>query len=330
MTGKKLAKRILATTAGACALMTAGQTAAQSYTDFAASCVGTANVACIAQIGDGNNTAIDQSNAQTSRALVYIQGNNNGTGSIAQVQSSALTLHQVPQTITIPNGNNGGGNNGGSNNGGNNNGQNPNSGGSNNGGQNGNPNNNGGTNNGGSNNGGGNNGEQTVTVTPPDVYTAAIVMPVNLPSGTIVQRGSNNSAEVQILGDSNDFYVAQEIGGNRAVQRITGNGNTAVIIQNGNDDASQTQNGNNNLAYVKQSSGTNVARLYQQDDSSKILLEQSGGAEATLAQYGGNNSIALRQTGVVTAAITQYGGRSIAIDQQAGVAGASAIAVTQY
>ncbi|RYE69394.1 MAG: hypothetical protein EOO79_01835 [Oxalobacteraceae bacterium] len=316
MTGKKLAKGILATTAGALALMTASHAAAQTYADFASSCVGTANVACIAQIGDGNNTSIDQSNAQTSKALVYIQGDNNGTGNVASVSSGALTRYEVVQPANN-NGNNGGSNNGGSNNGGGNGGSN--NGGSNNGGGNG------GSNNGGSNNGNGNGNKQPVVVT-----TAAIAIPANLPSGTIVQRGPNNSAEVRIQGSNNDFYVSQEIGGNWAAQRITGSGNTAVIIQNGNDTASQTQIGNSNVAYVKQSSGANNATLYQQDSTSEILLEQSGGASATLSQYGGNNDIALRQTGVVTASITQYGNRSIAIDQQAGMAGASAIAITQY
>ncbi|MCW1431593.1 hypothetical protein [Novosphingobium sp. JCM 18896] len=314
MTGKKLAKGILATTAGALALMTASHAAAQTYAEFAASCVGTANVACIAQIGDGNNTSIDQSNADGSKAQVYIQGNNNGTGTIATIGNGAPVQLFKETVVVVPAASAPGKSDGHSQDGDKGQGDQHHQ-----------------------SDGKGNNKDAGATTTQL-VLTPAdrpITLPTNLPSGTITQRGSRNSAEVAILdGDDNDFYISQTGGNNQAYQRITGDRNLAVIIQQGElgarNSASEIQSGANNIAYVKQTGGGNTANL-SQDGNSTILLEQENGFNtANLTQTGGANYIALRQTGGADISISQAGGRSIAIEQSAGTFGTSGLSVMQY
>lgn len=312
--GKKIALAALMSGAALGLASVASAQSAPTLSEFRTSCVGTANVACVAQIGDSNAVTIDQTDARASTARVYIRGDNNGTGTIATigdgnpVQLLKETVVVVPAPASAP-----GKSDGHSQDGDNGQGDQHHQ-----------------------SDGKGNNKDAGTTTTKV-VLTPAdrpIILPTNLPSGVVTQRGPRNTAEVAILdGDNNDFYISQEIGDNRAYQMITGDRNLAVIMQRGElgapNYASQTQNGSNNIAYVKQSGGGNYASLSQNGGSTILLEQENGFNRANLTQTDSGNYIALRQTGGADISITQTGGRSIAIEQSAGTFGSSGISVTQ-
>lgn len=317
----------------------------------AAACSGASaqSVAFIEQVGDYNQTSIDQSGATGStalaqakgsenlldltqggrdnRAVVSVTGNRNGRGNAPG--GTGRTMAFAPQTLktfSVSNGNSG------------NNGQgNPCGGGNGNG--TGNPcNGNNGNSNGNGNAGGNNNAAPSSALTPL----------ANLESGVIRQSGERNLAGVLIKGESNDFHVSQFGNDNKAAQALSGSFNQAAIVQGTPDGptgsgnkAVQVQHGGSNSAYAHQAGNSNVAVQVQAGGigatpawaettltSAGTLAGAAGNAnytqsaEAVLASYnargaGTGNSITLQQNGDGnTALLGQFGNdNSIALRQ---------------
>lgn len=283
MTRRTLAKFWLALLGGGIAVSAGAGAVAQSLAQFEASCAGTANVACVAQIGSTNNSSVDQTGAQKSRALVYIRGDNNGTGIVSPVSSGALAaLSQTTVTgiadtsdltppddgetqyrLTYP----------------------------------GSP-----------------------IRMPANLASGAIIQRGRDNRATVVvggdgndfhvsQLAGNNSAEQNILGHSNTV-VALQGGSDMAVQSLAGSGNVSYAAQSGgNNFASAMQTADASRILLEQNGGSNSANLAQVGFGHSIALRQTGGVSATIAQYGSAKSIAVEQSagiaGVSAIAITQ-------------------------
>lgn len=178
--------------------------------------------------------------------------------------------------------------------------------------------------------------------------TATLTPLANLESGVIRQSGERNLAGVLISGDSNDFHVSQLGNGNKAAQALSGALNQAAIVQGTPDGATgsgnsavQIQLGTGNSAYAHQAGNNNIAVQAQAGNGgateawAETALTSAGtlagaagnanyaqSAEAVLASYnargnGSGNSITLQQNGDNnTALLGQFGdNNSIALRQ---------------
>ena len=189
--------------------------------------------------------------------------------------------------------------------------------------------------------------------------TSTLTPLANLESGVIRQSGERNLAGVLIKGDSNDFHVSQLGNDNKAAQAISGSSNQAAIVQCtpdgalGSDNrAVQVQRGSSNSAYAHQAGSHNVAALVQagglgaSPTTAEAALAGAGGlvgvagsanytqsAEAVLASYsargeGTGNSITLQQNGDNNIALLgQFGNDNSIALRQPGDAYAS---ITQF
>lgn len=311
------------------------------------------SVAFIEQVGDYNQTSIDQSGATGStalaqtkgsenllnltqggrdnRAVVSVTGNRNGRGNAPGGTGRTMTF--APQTLKVYGVSNGNSGNNGNSGQGNPCGQGQGQG-------TGNPcNGNNGGSGGNGNAGGSSNGPtQSFTLTPL----------ASLESGVIRQSGERNLAGVLIKGDSNDFHVSQLGNDNKAAQAISGSFNQAAIVQGTPDGATgsgnsavQVQRGGSNSAYAHQAGNNNIAVQVQAGNGgtpqgwAETALTSAGtlagtagnanytqSAEAVLATYnargtGTNNSITLQQNGDNNIALLgQFGdNNSIALRQ---------------
>lgn len=318
----------------------------------AAACSGAnaQSVAFIEQVGDYNQTSIDQSNATGSAAstrtkgsanllditqsgrdngvIVSVTGNRNGQGDV--LGGSGRTMAFEPKKLTglakgefkVRHANNGQGDPCGSGNG-----QGV-----------GNPCK--------SNNGNdGANGNAGLKAHPSAVTLTPLA---NLESGVIRQSGERNLAGVLIKGDSNDFHVSQLGNDNKAAQALSGSFNQAAIVQGtpggptGNSNSAvQMQRGTGNSAYAHQAGNSNLAVQVQAGNGGTFeawataelatagtLAGVAGNAnytqsaEAVLASYnargdGTGNSITLQQNGDNNIALLgQFGdNNSIALRQ---------------
>ncbi len=330
----------------------------------AAACSGASaqSVAFIEQIGDYNQTNIDQSRATGStavvqakgsntlldltqvgrdnRAVVSVTGNRNGrgdapggTGRTMAFAPKTLSPYVIASESKQNRSNNGQGDPCGS-------GQGQGTG---------NPCNSNNGNDGANGNAGHKDAAQSFTLTPL----------ANLESGVIRQSGERNLAGVLIKGDSNDFHVSQFGNDNKAAQALSGSLNQAAIVQgtpdgptgNGNK-AVQVQRGSSNSAYAHQAGSNNVAALVQagglgaSPTTAEAALTGAGGlaavagsanytqsAEAVLASYnargdGTGNSITLQQKGDNSVALLgQFGNDNSIALRQPGDAYAS---ITQF
>ncbi|WP_141397803.1 hypothetical protein [Novosphingobium sp. Chol11] len=156
--------------------------------------------------------------------------------------------------------------------------------------------------------------------------SATLTPLANLESGVIRQSGERNFAGVLIKGDSNDFHVSQLGNDNKAAQAVSGAFNQAAIVQgtpNGatgsGNSAVQVQHGGFNSAYAHQAGNNNIAVQVQAGNGgtteawAETALASAGtlgaaagnanytqSAEAVLASYsargnGTKNSITLQQ-----------------------------------
>lgn len=188
--------------------------------------------------------------------------------------------------------------------------------------------------------------------------TSTLAPLANLESGVIRQSGERNLAGVLIKGDSNDFHVSQLGNDNKAAQAVSGAFNQAAIVQgtpNGapgsGNSAVQVQYGGFNSAYAHQAGNNNIAVQVQAGNGgtteawAETALASAGtfataagngnytqSAEAVLASYsargnGTGNSITLQQNGDNnTALLGQFGdNNSIALRQP----GNATAAITQ-
>ncbi|WP_193742866.1 hypothetical protein [Sphingobium bisphenolivorans] len=306
------------------------------------------SIAFIEQVGDNNQTSIDQSGSTGSTASVQFKGSANllditqtgrdNRASISVIGSrngrgdapggTGRSMAFSPRTLSVYGVSNGNS----SNNNGNSGQGNPCGGGNGNG--IGNPCNG----NNGNNNANGNAGNNNAALTPL----------AGLESGVIRQSGQRNLAGVLIKGDSNDFHVSQLGNDNKVAQALSGSFNQAAIVQGTPDGATgsrnsavQAQSGVGNTAYAHQAGNNNVAVQVQAGSIgatqpwAEAALTQAGtlagaagsasyaqSAEAVLASYsargnGTGNSITLQQNGDNnTAVLGQFGNdNSIALRQ---------------
>lgn len=174
--------------------------------------------------------------------------------------------------------------------------------------------------------------------------------------GTVAQQGVGNSAVVSVVGDDNGFHIGQDGNDNVGVQLVAGDNNGAALLQDGNRNVAVQglagassrsyleQNGNGNIGVLMQASNavapTSLSGVMELAGSMEVgalsragggvantvMLEQSRNNNiAALAQNGSGNNLALRQPGNAFAAITQNGGNSLSITQT----GSTPIIVTQ-
>ena len=331
----------------------------------AAACSGASaqSVAFIEQVGDYNQTSIDQSGATGStalartkgsenlldltqggrdnRAIVSVTGNRNGrgdapggTGRTMAFAPKTLSPYVIASESKQTHSNNGQGDPCGD-------GQGQGTGNPCNG-------------NNGNDGGNGNAGHKDAALT-----TSTLTPLSNLESGVIRQAGERNLAGVLIKGDSNDFHVSQLGNDNKAGQALSGSFNQAAIVQGTPDGAKgsgnkavQVQLGSSNSAYAHQSGNSNVAVQVQagglgtSPTVAEAALTGAGGlassagssnyvqsAEAVLANYnargeGTGNSITLQQNGDKnTALLAQFGNDNSIALRQPGNAYAS---ITQF
>lgn len=268
------------------------------------------NQAVAAVIGNNNRVVIDQSAARNSTAVVSIRGDGNGRGGAVGGSMATSKAGWVQREVEVPN-------------------PLP-------------------------------IGPKTIKIKVPeldlDQGEAADLSFQAVEYGTVVQEGVGNSAAVVIAGDDNGFHIGQSGNDNVGSQVIAGAGNGAALLQDGNRNvAVQGLAGASSRSYLEQNGNGNVGVLLQASNAAAptslsgvmelagrmevgalnragggsantLMLEQTGNNNvAALAQSGSGNTLALRQPGNAFAAITQTGGNALSITQT----GSTPIIVTQ-
>ncbi|MCD2324430.1 hypothetical protein LQ953_10435 [Sphingomonas sp. IC-56] len=251
----------IAALAGA-ALLAPSMTHAQSAPDCANS------AACIVQVGNNNRATIDQVGAVDSSALVRIDGNRNGAGTIEGRDSGMLTSStnsrlrvrgfssdRLESGLVSQRGRN---------------------------------------------------NDAVVTVAgnnngfhiAQDGNSNQAVQAIggNRNAAAAIQSGNRNELSQVQLGTDNFAYARQTGNNNTAVQTQLGSAESALLGYNAGAIAARNGTGTNNSILLEQNGGGNTAALAQVGSDHMIALRQGGDVTASITQLGANRSIAIDQT----------------------------------
>jgi hypothetical protein len=139
---------------------------------------------------------------------------------------------------------------------------------------------------------------------------------------------NNNTAMIDILGDSNNVFIPQEGLRNLTTLSVAGSGNNPVIVQYGNDNKSYNFiNGNNNTIGNWQQGNGNLSLISLTGNSNQASVTQTGnnnGSTISLTNAGGANNLTVTQSNS-----TSGTGNNFSLQQTCYLAAGCNVTVTQ-